>query len=95
MADRKNNKGLLPLGSLVEDIIFEKLVILGKPCLLYWVPYWGGLQTHVCSSIREHAEMSRAIGVALWQTPGKRERPYLSEEDIWFCLSHKTKDTMV
>lgn len=39
MADRKNNKGLLPLGSLVEDIIFEKLVILGKPCLLYWALY--------------------------------------------------------
>lgn len=70
MADRKNNKGLLPLGSLVEDIIFEELVILGKPRLLYWALYWrGGLQTHVRSSVREHAEMSRAIGVALWQTP--------------------------
>lgn len=48
MADRKNNKGLLPLGSLVEDIIFEELVILGKPRLLY-CPVLGGGAADPCT----------------------------------------------
>lgn len=42
MSDRKKNKGLLPIESLVEDIIFEELVMLGKPRLLYQSLYWGG-----------------------------------------------------
>jgi len=41
ISDRKKNKGLLPTGSLVEDTVFEELVMLGKPCLLYWALYGG------------------------------------------------------
>ena len=31
-------------------------------------PVLGGLQTHVRSSVREHAETPRAVDVVLWQT---------------------------
>lgn len=41
MSDKKKNRGLLPIGSLVEDTVFEELVMLGKPWLLYWALYWG------------------------------------------------------
>lgn len=45
-------------------------------------PVLGRLQTHVHSSMREHAEMPCAVGVVLWGTSLRREPPHLSEKEI-------------
>lgn len=58
-------------------------------------PVLGRLQTHVHSSVREHAEMPRAVGVVLWGTSLRREPPHVSEKEIWFCLSQEIKGNMV
>lgn len=67
-SDKKTNKRLLPVVSLVEDTVFEELVMLDRPCLLYWALYWGAADPRTQPSVREHAEMPHAVSVALWWT---------------------------
>lgn len=58
-------------------------------------PVLGRLQTHVHSSMREHAEMPCAVGVVLWGTSLRRELPTCQKKRYDFFLSQEIKGTVV
>lgn len=81
------------LGAL-WNIVFEELVILDKPRLLYWALYLGFKKSMArVAAVREPAGVPHAspccllVGVMIQITSS------LSGEDIWFCFSQKIKGT--